>query len=69
MQRSQNSLSLVIPRVRTVTYGEKSITALASTVHCNLWNMLPRYTKDIRDIDNFKSMLKTYLFKQEYQDF
>ena len=58
------SLSLVIPRVRTVTYGEKSFGALAP----NLWNVLPSYMKDICDIDNFKFMLKTYLFKQEYQD-
>ena len=63
--RSQNSLSLFIPRVRTVTYGEKSFTDLAP----NLWNVLPSHMKHICDIDNFKSMLKTYLFKQEYQDF
>jgi hypothetical protein len=63
--RSQNSTSLVIPRAKTVTYGEKSFTVLAP----KLWNVLPSHMKDICNIDNFKAVLKTYLFKQEYQDF
>ncbi len=60
--RSQSTVSLVIPRASTVTYGARSFTVSAS----KLWNTLPSQLSNINKIDTFRNALKTYLFKLEY---
>jgi flagellar biosynthesis chaperone FliJ len=56
--RSQNSLTLVVPHTRTVTYGERSFYAAAPT----LWNSLPSQIREANTLNVFKGLLKTYLF-------
>ena len=60
--RSQETLSLVPPRIRTATYGSRSFTASAP----KLWNSLPNHLKDGQTLsvfNMFKCGLKTHLFK------
>ena len=60
--RSQNKMMLVIPRTRTVTYGDRSFHKIAPT----LWNALPSNIRTIATQDTLKIALKTYLFNVEY---
>ena len=57
--RSNDKNLLVVPKTRTKTYGDRSF------VHCSLmlWNELPHDLKNCELFDQFKSMLKTHLFK------
>ena len=57
--RSDDKNLLVVPKTRTKTYGDRSF------VHCSpmLWNELPHDLKNCELFDQFKSMLKTHLFK------
>lgn len=48
-----------IPRVNTKTYGEKAFSYAAP----HIWNSLPLYIRQTGDLDQFKSELKTHLFK------
>ena len=54
--RSQNSLILVTPRIRTVTYGKRQFNHAAPS----LWNALPNNTKEARTVSTFKKLLKTH---------
>ena len=57
--RSENvSVSLVVPRCRTVTYGDRSFKSAAP----KLWNALPVVLKDANTLSCFKRALKTHLF-------
>lgn len=60
--RSQHSLSLVVHRTKTVTYGNRSFQAAAPT----LWNSLPPHIQDLKTINTFKRALKTHLFIKFY---
>lgn len=61
--RSQNaSTSLVVPRSRTVTYGDRSFSIAAP----KLWNALPSGIRDSGTLYSFKRSLKTHLFIQAY---
>lgn len=60
--RSQDSLTLVPPTRRTVTYGDRSFSSSAPL----LWNRLPNQLRDRTKLSSFKSDLKTHFFKQEY---
>ena len=61
--RSQNdSSTLVIPKSRTVTYGNR----MFSTVAPKLWNALPSRIRDLSTLCSFKQSLKTHLFIQVY---
>lgn len=53
-----NLLSLSV-RTKHRTWGDRAFTVAAPT----LWNSLPKPIRDCRDIQTFKSTLKTHLFK------
>ena len=56
--RSLNSLTLVTPRIRTVTYGKRCFNHAAPS----LWNALPNNIREAGTISTFKKMLKTHFF-------
>ena len=56
--RSQNSLTLVIPRTRTLRYGQRSFTHSAASS----WNSLPNNIREAKTIYLFKKLLKTHFF-------
>ncbi len=56
--RSQNSLTLVTPRTKTVTYGRRCFSHAATS----LWNALPSSIREATTIHSFKKMLKTHFF-------
>ena len=60
--RSSARSLLVVPKSRTVTYGERSFRYAAAS----LWNDLPEHLKTLATVCQFKNQLKTYLFQQAY---
>ena len=62
--RSENSMTIVAPKVRTKTYGERCLAKSAST----LWNSLPAKIRHEQSIFSFKKQLKTHLFRLAYGD-
>ena len=60
--RSNSKSLLNVPRLRTITYGDRSFRKSAAT----LWNNLPEHLKAANSVNLFKSKLKTYLFKAAY---
>jgi hypothetical protein len=60
--RSMDLSFLRRPRSRTKTFGDRSFAYCAP----HLWNRLPRSVRFEEDIDNFKSVLKSHLFKMAY---
>ena len=61
--RSQNSLSLTMPRTRTQTYGERSFSKAAPS----LWNALPYHIRASSTLNAFKRDLKTHIFTAHYE--
>ena len=57
---SQNFLS--VPRTRFKAYGDRAF----STAAPRLWNQLPPELRSVTSVDQFRSQLKTYLFKLAY---
>ena len=57
-----NALTLVIPKSRTVRYGDRSFQTAAA----KLWNSLPSGIRSIDTLDSFKKSLKTHFFIQVY---
>ena len=60
--RSQSSLTLVIPRIKSVTYGERCFYRAAPS----LWNSLPYHIREAKTLNSFKSKLKTYFFSVHF---
>ncbi|XP_062585577.1 uncharacterized protein LOC134247212 [Saccostrea cucullata] len=60
--RSSNSLTLVIPRTRTVTFGRRSFSHAAP----RLWNALPESVRNAKTLNACKRQLKTHLFRSYY---
>ena len=60
--RSQDSLLLVAPKVKYVSYGDRQFKVCAS----KLWNELPVDIRGASSIYAFKRLLKTYLFSNHY---
>lgn len=60
--RSSNDLSLVVPRTRTVTFGNRSFSHAAPF----LWNALPDAIRSSSSLDIFRKHLKTHLFLDNY---
>ena len=56
--RSQNTLTLVTPRIKTVKYGQRCYKHTAPS----LWNVLPSNIREARTIYTFKKLLKTHFF-------
>ena len=60
--RSESKSLLVVPKTLTFTYGSRCFSQSAAT----LWNPLPDHVKDAKSLSQFKSNLKTHLFKKAY---
>ena len=60
--RSQDSLSLVVPNVRTVSFGNRSFEHAAPS----LWNALPFHIRNAESLRTFKKLLKTHFFLVSY---
>ncbi len=61
--RSSNvQFVLKVPRTKRKTLGTRSFSFYAP----ELWNSLPMEIRSTDDIDTFKSMVKTHLFRQAY---
>ena len=58
-------LTLCVPRTKRVTFQARSLPVAGA----ECWNSLPHYMRRITQLDNFKSQLKTYLFKLAYEMF
>ena len=61
--RSSSGNFLVIPsnrEVSTAYYGDRAFSSSAPT----LWNKLPRKIRNATSVDEFKTLLKTHLFKK-----
>jgi hypothetical protein len=56
--RSMDSLSLVVPRAKTATYGNRQYKCMAP----KLWNALPAHIREARTLGAFKAQLKTHFF-------
>ena len=61
--RSNTSQMLLVPRVKTQTYGLRTLSANAPL----LWNSLPEHVKMCKTVNVFKQALKTYLFTKTYR--
>ena len=60
--RSGSQNQLVVPRSSTTTYGDRTFSIAAP----KLCNSLPVTFKDIESLHIFKSIVKTYLFQDDY---
>lgn len=60
--RSASLGNLLVPRTRTKSYGSRCFHVAGP----NAWNSLPTYLKTEMPFDAFKSLLKTYYFRQCY---
>ena len=57
--RSSSENFLAVPRSRLKTYGDRAFFAVAP----RLWNQLPPELRGVTSVDQFRTHLKTYLFK------
>ena len=57
--RSYDDELLIIPYLKHVTFAARVFIVCGP----RLWNPLPTYIWNIKDIDTFKSKLKTYTFE------
>ena len=60
--RSSSKMQLVVPKSRTVTYGDRSFHVAAA----RHWNVLPEQLKNFPLISQYKKQLKTHFFKKAY---
>lgn len=58
--RSSSKQLLAVPKIKTATYGERQFSYAAPKA----WNLLPEDLKSISALSQFKSSLKTYLFRK-----
>ena len=58
--RSSSRSLLTVPKMRLKSYGERAFVYAAAKE----WNELPDEVKSCDSLNSFKTMLKTYLFKQ-----
>ena len=59
---SVSKLNLITATVSTLTYGHRSFHKASA----ELWNNLPKHVKNCRTVSQFKSSLKSHLFKAAY---
>ena len=62
--RSSCKLKLKLPKTKFKSYGDRSFSYTAPL----LWNQLPDEVCSAQTVENFKSKLKTYLFKRAFCD-
>ena len=60
--RSSDSSSLVVPRTKTVQYGDRSFRSAGP----KLWNDLPQELRHSKSLSTFRRSLKTHLFRIAY---
>ena len=60
--RSEGNLRLILPRVRTKTYGERSFNFAAAS----LWNNLPLHIRHAKSMQCVKNYLKTHFYRLAY---
>ena len=60
--RSSFQNLLAVPKSRLKTYGDRAFSVVAP----RLWNKLPLELRSVTSVDQFKTQLKTYLFKLAY---
>ena len=60
--RSDNQSLLVVPKSHSVTYGDRNFVNVAPY----LWNSLPHQLRHCDNINTFKRLLKTHLYKLAY---
>lgn len=60
--RSADSNTLNVPRTKCKTFGDRAFAVCGP----RLWNQLPSHLRKINNIDSFKTLLKTHLFKLSY---
>ena len=60
--RSSFQNLLAVPKSRLKTYGDRAFSVVAP----RLWNKLPLELRSVTCVDQFKTQLKTYLFKLAY---
>ena len=53
---------LAVPKTKFSTYGDRAFSSCAT----KLWNKLPLYIKEQQSVDNFKSELKTFMYRKVY---
>ena len=61
--RSSDGKILVVPASRIKLYGDRCFSVAGP----KLWNALPKNLRNCSDIDTFKRMLKTHLFKMAFE--
>jgi len=61
--RSASSWTLVVPRTRLVTVGDRAFPVAGS----RLWNSLPSDIQSAQSLSIFRKQLKTFLFSRSYQ--
>ncbi len=62
--RSQCAPTLERPRTRSVKYCDRAFSVAAPA----LWNGLPAHIRCAKTLDNFKKLLKTYFFRQAFDE-
>ena len=60
--QSAQTIQLVVPQVKSATYGDRNFVHAAPV----LWNQLPPDLQRTETIGAFKKNLKTHLFKAAY---
>ena len=60
LRSSKQQCMLVVPKSRSVSFGDRSFTSAAP----RLWNSLPEELRTSRSESHFKRLLKTYLFRK-----
>ena len=65
-QRFSNQLLLKVPSTNTVSFGDRTISV---AVPNRLWNSVPYEIRSADNLNQFKSKLKTYLFRIAYFNF
>jgi hypothetical protein len=60
--RSSSECRLTVPRTRTKTYGDRTFEFAAA----DMWNKLPNDIRQSGTVNEFKSKLKTRLFRMHY---
>ena len=59
---SRNFLAVPRTRLKTYVYGDRAFSSAAP----RLWNQLPPELRGVTSVDQFRSQLKTYVFKLAY---
>jgi len=62
--RSSSQIILQVPVSRVKSYGDCAFSVAAPT----LWNKLPADIRNASSLENFKSVLKTHMFRVAFTD-